>query len=314
MSAVHAFFHTNRRLRPPPASTELVHHSGWWPDSHNMHPFEKGHKQSRFKREEFPYHARFAAHQAFKYQWLAGLTGLARPSTEAARLGAIPSGGANFPEPWLLLDTDVIIQCSAAELRERFARLGSPLVIGGEFQWWPKRDKTFDPWSPQPPPYIRYPNSGMLAGTRAGFAALEASFQAMPRYPCCAKFSKGKSTGTCHIDDQHCLQSALLLSRNASHSAATDPPALEWTIDANASLFLNLLGVSDAELVRRNGRCVYTATGTSPCVMHSNGKMAKPKMAHVFRCMPESAWVVPAGNKATAGANLTAALLFPNTH
>ena len=273
-----------------------------------MSPYTKGHRKSLFKREEFPYHARFAAHQAFKYQWLAGLTGLAAESASAS------AGTGAFAEPWLLLDTDVIIQCSAAELRERFAKLGSPLVIGGEFQWWPKRDKAHDPWRPQPPPGIRYPNSGMVAGTRAGFASLERAFKAMPRYPCCAKFSKGKPTGACHIDDQHCLQAALLERGDVDVVGGVDS-SLAWTLDANASLFLNMLGVADADLVQRDGRCFYAPTGTFPCVMHSNGKMAKPKMAHVFKCMPADAWVVPAPKAGSpAGANLSAALLFPTTH
>ena len=50
---VHAFFHTNRRLRAPPAGTQLVQHSGWWPDTHDMSPYTKGHRKSLFKREEF---------------------------------------------------------------------------------------------------------------------------------------------------------------------------------------------------------------------------------------------------------------------
>jgi len=119
----------------------------------------------------------------------------------------------------------------------------------------------------------------------------------MPRYPCCSKFSNGKPTGHCHIDDQHCLQAALLL--NAS---------LPWALDAQASLFLNLLGVKEEELEARDGRCFYKPTGRAPCVLHSNGKMAKPKMAQVFGCMPSTAWVVPAGQ------NLSAAALFPTTH
>ena len=86
---------------------------------------------------------------------------------------------------------------------------------------------------------------------------------------------------------------------------------LEWTLDASASLFLNLLGVSDADLVQRDGRCFYVPTGASPCVLHSNGKMAKPKMARVMQCMPKDAWVVPSSKP---GDNLSVALLFPTHH
>jgi len=275
----YTFLHTNRPVRSPPPGFTVT--TGWWASTHDMRPFEKGTRQSKFRREEFPYHARFAAHQAFKYQWLAR-------KSETAR----------WPEPWLLMDTDTVVQCSAEELRTRFKAFASPLVIGGEFQWWPKRDRQHDPWPVQPAPGIRYPNSGMLIGTRQGYAALETAFQSMPRYPCCVRFVNGKATKHCHIDDQHCLQTAILL--NAKN--------LSWALDTRASLFLNLLGIKDDDLEQRDGRCFYKATGVAPCVLHSNGKMAKPKMAQVFSCMPRDAWVVPAGN------NLSATALFPTTH
>jgi hypothetical protein len=327
---LHAFFHTNRRVSSPSSELSIAAHTGWWASSHNMkvsrlrgsvafhnkqsyrvpihnppstiyhrtrlcalnihsappprpsQPFEKGTRESRYRREEFPYHSRFASHQAFKYQWLAAINEKSR-----------------WAEPWLLMDTDTVVQCSAAELRERFARFHSPLVVGGEFQWWPKRDKTFDPW-PAQSSGITYPNSGMLMGTRDGYAALERAFQAMPRYPCCAKIVGGRASSRCHIDDQHCLQTALLLGSG-----------VKWAIDANASLFLNLMGVDTEQLVRRDGRCFYTRTGQAPCVIHSNGKAAKPLMAHVFACKPDNAWVVPS---AVHGRNLSAAQLFPTTH
>ena len=333
--AFHVFFHTNRRLRSPPSTRGLVMHSGWWADTHNMRPFEKGTRESKFKREEFPFHARFASHQAFKYQWLSGLAAAEMASSLAA---------APWPQPWLLMDTDTVVQCSGAEMRARFEAFGSPLVIGGEFAWWPKRDRQHNPWAAQPSG-IRYPNSGMVMGTRAGYEALERAFRAMPRYPCCAKFANGQPTGHCHIDDQHCLQTALMLNSAAQ---------LPWALDTNASLFLNLLGVRDGDLEARDGRCVsgpphtmleppwlqrsvrhwnrhvccrcfYKPTGRAPCVLHSNGKMAKPKMATVFGCKPDDAWIVPAGKAGAAGGvaaargNLTAqrqaaALLFPTTH
>ena len=115
----------------------------------------------------------------------------------------------------------------------------------------------------------------------------------------------GKETNHCHIDDQHCLQAALL----------REGAALQWSLDTNATMFLNLLGVAEADLERRDGRCFYKPTGRAPCVLHSNGKMAKPKMAQVFTCMPDNAWVVPATTRSTgARGNLSAALLFPTTH
>ena len=275
--AVHVFLHTNRPIRKPPNDIHVS--TGWWAHTHDMRPYEKGTRNSKFSRDEFPYHSKFASHQAFKYQWLSKL-----------------SSAATIREPWLLMDTDTVVQCSAVELRARFAALGSPLIVGGEFQWWPKRDRQHDPWKVQQTG-IRYPNSGMLMGTRQGFANLEATFLSMPRYPCCAKFVGGRPTGHCHIDDQHCLQAALLLNSS-----------LPWVIDSSASLFLNLLGVSKDEIESRDGRCYYKPTGRAPCVLHSNGKMAKPKMSQIFECMPANAWVVPAGS------NMTASALFPTTH
>lgn len=46
-------------------------------------------------------------------------------------------------------------------------------------------------------------------------------------------------------------------------------PPIDFTLDVNASLFLNLYGVAEEELLSRGGRCVYARTGTAPCVMHA---------------------------------------------
>ena len=201
---VHAFFHTNRGVREPPAHANLVAHTGWWADSHDMRQYELR-TTTLFKRDEFPYHAKFAGLQGWKYQWLEGAT------TASASRSDEGFSFHSIPEPWLLLDTDVVVQCSAAEIRERFSRFGAPLVVGAEFQWWPKRDKVAlargaDPWAPQPPPSLRYPNSGLLAGTRFGFRQLEHAFrESSPRYPCCPKLHNGSASRKCHIDDQRAL-------------------------------------------------------------------------------------------------------------
>ena len=287
---VHAFFHTNRPIRQP-ASVDLHAHVGWWASEHDMREYEVR-TSKLFKRDEFPYHAKFAGLQGWKYQWL-----LATTKREPG-----------VAEPWLLMDTDVVIQCTGAELRRRFEAFDSPLVIGAEFQWWPKRDKLalargVDPWPVQPPPYLRYPNSGLLAGTRAGYDQLERAFRdSSPRYPCCPRVHNGTRMNKCHIDDQHCLQAALLLARS---------PAVSYKLDAKASLFLNLNGIKPDQLVRApdGSGCVYLPTGTKPCVFHSNGKAAKPLMRHVFTCKPDDAWIVPAGGNVS-----NAASLFKTTH
>ena len=210
---------------------------------------------------------KFALHQGFKYQWLF-------------------SKATNEPEPWLLADTDVVVQCSAQEMRERFASFRSPLVIGAEFKWFPKRDYARNPWPPVPSG-LRYPNSGLLMGSRAGFAQLRAAFDTMGRYPCCHTHYNGSVSARCHIDDQHCLQSAL---------QQRDTPPVAYALDGTASLFLNLFGVKKEELVQRDGRCVYTPTNVAPCVLHSNGKLGKLMMGAVLKCAPASAWVAPVGN------------------
>ena len=225
----HVFFHTNRPIRAP-SHADIKSHTGWWASNHDMRQYEVR-TSKLFKREEFPYHAKFAGLQGFKYQWLAAETGsgggagIAGSSSSGAGgaggglLGnGLPTHAAGkfaeerLTEPWLLLDTDTVVQCSGAELRERFGRFRAPLVIGAEFQWWPKRDKLalargLDPWPPQPSPFLRYPNSGLIAGTRHGFRQLEAAFrESSPRYPCCPKLHNGTRSKKCHIDDQHCLQ------------------------------------------------------------------------------------------------------------
>ena len=110
--AVHVFLHTNRPIRKPPNDIHVS--TGWWAHTHDMRPYEKGTRNSKFSRDEFPYHSKFASHQAFKYQWLSKL-----------------SSAATIREPWLLMDTDTVVQCSAVELRARFAALGSPLIVMG---------------------------------------------------------------------------------------------------------------------------------------------------------------------------------------
>ena len=174
---VHVFFHTNRGVRPPPTHANLVAHAGWWADTHDMRDYELR-TTKLFKRDEFPYHAKFAGLQGWKYQWLeSATTGSASRSDDGFSFVALP-------EPWLLMDTDVVVQCSARELRERFQRFGAPLVVGAEFQWWPKRDKVAlargaDPRGPAAavPGGIR--RGRLLAGT-ALWRQLEHAFRRAP--------------------------------------------------------------------------------------------------------------------------------------
>ena len=54
--------------------------------------------------------------------------------------------------------------------------------------------------------------------------------------------------------------------------------------------------MAEDELVSRGGRCVWSVTGVAPCVLHANGRAAKPKMRRVMQCAPPGAWVVPRGD------------------
>ena len=106
---------------------------------------------------------------------------------------------------------------------------------------------------------------------------------------------------------------------------ATLPPAeVARALDAFRREVAVMASVHSSKVVAARG-CCTREPGRAPCVLHSNGKMAKPKMATVFGCKPDDAWIVPAGKAGAAGGvaaargNLTAqrqaaALLFPTTH
>ena len=80
------------------------------------------------------------------------------------------------PEPWLLADTDVIIQCGAEALRRRFEAVQTDLLIGAEAAWWPSADPRQNPYPYRGVP-LRYPNSGLLLGTQRGFERLVVQLQ-----------------------------------------------------------------------------------------------------------------------------------------
>lgn len=292
-----AFYHTNRPLRNATDPSFRVH-AGWWASSHDMNA-----ERRRFAKSEFPYHAKFALHQARKYEWMLAAAARIRSSSSGSSSSS-SSSSSSIAEPWLLSDTDTVIQCSARELRERWEALGSPpLLVGAETKWFPRRDYSHNPWPPTGSP-MRYPNSGLLLGSAAGFGALAAAFAAMPRYPCCPTYTSGKATGKCHIDDQHCLLTALQQRPRPAGFVGGWPaplsprvPEVPFLLDSNATVFLNLHGVTDEQLVKSvDGRCAYSATGRVPCVLHANGKAAKPRMRAVMECAPKDAWVVPAGD------------------
>ena len=300
------FFHSNRPLRN--GTLGLVGVAGW-------RPLSPRDTFARFKRADgatHPYHFKFGVAQSAKYDWW----------FDAVR----EQHGSGLRPPYVLTDTDTVFQCTADEMRARFNALrrtagGADLVVGAEHAWFPKRDHKRDPWpmpalilrhdllaTKYPQHGLRYPNSGAIMATRAGVQQLSRALAQIDgpdtpsRYPCCPAWYAGNRSSWCHIDDQHCLQSAL----QQPHAR------VRYVLDANASLFLNLAGVPAEHLVRRGeggehateprvaggegessgggARCVYAQTGVAPCVLHANGKMGKTKMAHALACAGEGAW------------------------
>ena len=189
----------------------------------------------------------------------------------------------------VLADSDVLFQCSAQELRERFRRFSSPLVVSGERRWYPIPRNFADPFGPPQSLSWKaryqlrhtrqfYPNSGLIIGTSAGFEALASAVKATPKFPCCAFEGDGNgfqldpcsscrpirrfpAPVACTVEDQACMQVALASRRAPAH-----------VVDVNASLFLNLNELTPADLVRsEDGRIAFRHSGAVPCVLHSNG-------------------------------------------
>lgn len=189
----------------------------------------------------------------------------------------------------VLADSDTFFQCTAHEFRMRFKRFGVPLVVSGERSWYPIPRNFPDPFGPVNMSWKQrydlrhrrqfYPNSGLIAGSAAGFEALATAVRATPRFPCCA--FEGDRAGfaldpcsscrpirrfpapvDCTVEDQACLQVALASRRHAPAHA----------IDTNADLFLSLNQLTPSDLaLTDDGRIAYHRTGSVPCVLHSNG-------------------------------------------
>ena len=62
---------------------------------------------------------------------------------------------------------------------------------------------------------LKYPNSGLLMGTRAGWTKLVREIRRTPGFPCCRQLpwdqrDGGPGGGECFVDDQACMQAAML--------------------------------------------------------------------------------------------------------
>jgi len=282
---VHVFFHTNRPVRDAPPDLGFSAHAttGWAYDAQSA---RRDMARVRGKTRSVRW-----LMQTYKYAWL---------------LNASSSVESAAEELLVLIDTDTVVQCGARELASRFAAFGTPLVVGGEPSWWPQPDyRGFDPWAAQRlsrhAAHARYPNSGAIFGTPAGFRRIVDIFRRWPRYPCCPKnlpaetlaagAAEGRPRGTagdgrgapqpsasrlsdflaqanasasCLVEDQHCLQAALRSLRLG----------VDYQIDTKASLALNLGGLTHYErtLPRApDGRHTFAPTNTTPCVLHFNG-------------------------------------------
>jgi len=143
----------------------------------------------------------------------------------------------------------------------------SPLVVGAEARWWPAPDRHNNPWAGSTK--LRYPNSGLAIGTPEAFVQLAHAQRTLQHFPCCPMFANYTSNvysnysstlHSCMIDDQLCVQVALLRG-------------VEYSLDTQAKLFLNVGSTSPDELVQRHsdGRWVYVPSNTTPCVLHFNG-------------------------------------------
>lgn len=202
---VHMLFHTNRQLRPfrtasfSAREAEGFHATaGWWGDQavKRLGSFAVTGRYRSPRPVAKKLKARWNLPQSLKFEW---------------SLNASRSAGADV---WMLADTDVVVQCSPREIREVFDSFKSPLVVGTENWLFPRPDGArgrrdpFEVACGLPSEGLRYPNSGLIMGTRAGFESLVRETKlSQPLYPCCSFF---RPESECFVDDQACMQSGLL--------------------------------------------------------------------------------------------------------
>ena len=280
------FFHTNYKVHPPPADLAVT--SSWYWDKHLAEAMAD---RARLGLTHVPLRGRRAkplpVQFATPYQW--------RWIAEAAQAGQ--------PEPFLFLDTDIVVQCSADELRRRWEAFDAPLVVGAEKSWSPSQaaDRRNDPWPKTG--LFRYPNSGAVMGMRSEFERVRQIQSGFPRFPCCPRLARGAWTaadGWCYQEAQHCTQAAL---QNGTVDAATGTftPSVRYALDVNASLFLQLnyggprdhsAELADVSLRASDGKWVSRTTGTAPCILHTNGAgSTSTLLASLARRSPASAYI-----------------------
>jgi len=258
-------YHTNRPLtnETPPAGLRLL--SGWWADG-----VSAAHVQQLQQRHRAKIRKPWNLLQVFKYEWLLDATASARDD-----------------EPWLLMDTDTLVQCDAGHLRRRFEAMATPLLIGTEKQQrgvhaplalekGAKDGAAY--WATGALPV--YQNSGMLMGTRAGLRRLVSTMRSFDRFPCCPRLHVDGSLSKkeCRVDDQVCLFAALASPgmRAPSADGAASRPAFE--LDVNATLFASL---------------AWQVCATAPApssAPHPAGALQPPSPARVATRAPRPRW------------------------
>ena len=157
-TAMHVFIHTDRATRPPPLGSGFVLHTGVSSEP-KFHRSSLSDPSASHSNIYAPEKNSWMRQQARKFEW----------ALQTAR-------AHRAPEPWLLADTDVIIQCGAEALRRRFEAAQTDLLIGAEAAWWPSADPRQNPYPYRGVP-LRYPNSGLLLGTQRGFERLVVQLQ-----------------------------------------------------------------------------------------------------------------------------------------
>ena len=265
------YLHTNRPTQPAPRKSGFGVHTGWWSDKHAI-------AWRKTKGAHGPWGAGGVAF-LYKYDWLLEAASAAAPDSEALASDA----------PLLLLDTDSILQCGAAELRRRWERFDTPLVYSAERECYPSCKKLAMATFPHAASGLRFPCTGAIMGTRAGFELVRRLLHsAMPRFPCCHELhaAGNASSSTCLVEEQGCVQrliqaDVLKLGRDVS-------------LDTNASLFLNTHGLPANGLVDGgpDGSLTFGAGGHAPCVLHTNSNEGKALYPRLAQRSPPGAWIV----------------------
>lgn len=234
-ASLRVFFHSNRDLKRSGAPDGLHVTQGWWNGSRLA-------QQSREVRRQLALVdcalQNLSAHTCARRQRRRQQAAKTLAATEKYAWLVDRLGGGGREEratddrrPVLMVDTDVVFQCSAAEISERFSRLNASLVIGAETKLWPLNEphELDDPWPrPASGTHLRYPNSGMIMGTPRAFSRLESLLRRLRGFPCCRPLPRDRR---CILGDQGCLQACRYRNLCTSCSAALIAPP--WPVPAS---------------------------------------------------------------------------------